>query len=120
MQQVVAVMALNGLPLISTVLYLLLTGTDGMITRVTSDLGEAIGWRGFLVPELFKNIGYARTSLLGGAVCDLCRYPLLIWRNYNSVGGEPLRFALICFTIIVIGDYFINTRLRLQSGRLLV
>jgi membrane protease YdiL (CAAX protease family) len=66
MQHLVPVMALNASPLISTVLYLLLTGTYGMITRVSSDLGEEIGWRGFLVPELFKNIGYTRTSLLGG------------------------------------------------------
>src|SRR5260221_10120467 len=68
MQHLVPVMALNASPLISTVLYLLLTGTYGMITRVSSDLGEEIGWRGFLIPELFKYIGYTRTSFLGGAV----------------------------------------------------
>ncbi len=120
MQHLVPVMALNASPLISTVLYLLLTGTYGMITRVSSDLGEEIGWRGFLVPELFKNIGYTRTSLLGGAVWALWHYPLLIWSNYNSGSGEPLWFALICFTIMVIGDSFINTWLRLKSGSLWV
>jgi membrane protease YdiL (CAAX protease family) len=120
MQHLVPVMALNASPLISTVLYLLLTGTFGMITRVSSDLGEEIGWRGFLVPELFKNIGYTRTSLLGGAVWALWHYPLLIWSNYNSGSGEPLWFALICFTIMVMGDSFINTWLRLKSGSLWV
>src|SRR5258708_16682462 len=113
-------MALNASRLISTVLYLLLTGTFRMITRVSSDLGEEIGWRGFLVPEFFKNIGYTRTSLLGGAVCALWHYPLLISSNYNSGSGEPLWFALICFTIMVIGDSFINTWLRLKSGSLWV
>src|SRR5260221_5551268 len=51
MQHLVPVMALNASPLISTVLYLLLTGTYGMITRVSSDLVEGIGCRGCLVVD---------------------------------------------------------------------
>lgn len=120
MQHLVPVMALRASPVVSTVLYVLLTATYGIIPKLASDLGEEIGWRGFLVPELYKTMGYTKTCLVSGAAWAVWHFPLLIWSNYNAGPGEPFWFALICFTIMVLADSFINTWLRLRSGSLWV
>jgi membrane protease YdiL (CAAX protease family) len=55
-------------PLESTAVYILLAGSFGLVKSLASALGEEIGWRGFLVPELFKNIGFTGTALVSGVV----------------------------------------------------
>jgi uncharacterized protein len=120
MQHLVPVMALRATPLVSTVVYVLLTATYGIIPRLASDLGEEMGWRGFLVPELYKNMGYAGTSLISAAAWAVWHFPLMLWSNYNSGYTEPLWFGMICFTISIVADSFILTWLRMRSGSLWV
>ena len=48
--------------------YFILIGVFGTIRSASSALGEEIGWRGFLVPELYKNLGFTKTSLLSGFI----------------------------------------------------
>ena len=64
-------MHLGGSPWISIVMGIVLTGTYGMIRSVSSALGEEIGWRGFLVPELRKTTSFTATSLISGIVWSL-------------------------------------------------
>jgi hypothetical protein len=54
-------MGLRASPVVSTVLYILLAGSFGLAKSLASALGGEIGWRGFLVPEHFKNIGFTGT-----------------------------------------------------------
>jgi membrane protease YdiL (CAAX protease family) len=87
-----------------------------------SALGEEIGWRGFLVPQMAKLTSFTKTSLITGVIWAVWHYPLVIFSNYRSVagsasGGEiPLWYALACFTITVIGLNFIFNWVRLKSG----
>ncbi|HEX9111679.1 MAG TPA: hypothetical protein VF845_09390 [Terriglobales bacterium] len=53
---------LRGMPLWGAfTLWLLFTATAEMIRGMSTALGEEIGWRGFLVPELAKHFSDARS-----------------------------------------------------------
>jgi membrane protease YdiL (CAAX protease family) len=109
-------MGLRVSPLISAIIYVLLTGSFGMVRSVSSALGEEIGWRGFLVPELSKTVGFTSTALISGIVWSLWHYPILIFADYNS--GTATWYALTCFTVMVIAISFVFAWLRLKSGSL--
>jgi membrane protease YdiL (CAAX protease family) len=114
--QLVKRMGLPVSPGVATALYVLLAGTYGLAKGLTSGLGEEIGWRGFLVPELSRNIGFTGTALVSGVVWSCWHYPLLIWGDYNS--GTPTWYGLSCFTVLVISISFVFAWLRLKSGSL--
>jgi membrane protease YdiL (CAAX protease family) len=109
-------MHLGGSPWISIVMGIALTGTYGMIRSVSSALGEEIGWRGFLVPELSKTTSFTATSLISGIVWSLWHYPILIYGDYNA--GTPTWYGLSCFTVMVISISFVFAWMRLKSGSL--
>jgi len=98
------------------VLYVLLAGTFGMARSLSTALGEEIGWRGFLTPQLAKLNSYTATSLWMGFIWSLFHYPVLLFGNYNS--GGPKWISLLCFTTSVVAICFVMTWLRLKSGSL--
>ena len=109
-------MHLGGPPWISIVLAIVLMGTYGLVRSVSSALGEEIGWRGFLVPELSKTTSFTATSLVSGVVWSLWHYPILIYGDYNA--GTPTWYGLTCFTVMVIAISFVFAWMRLKSGSL--
>ena len=109
-------MHLRGPRWISIALGIFLTGTYGLVRGVSSALGEEIGWRGFLVPELSKTTSFTGTALISGIIWSLWHYPILIYGDYNA--GTPTWYGLSCFTVMVISDSFIFAWMRLKSGSL--
>lgn len=61
-------MHLGGPLWVSVALGIALAGTLGMVGSVLKALGEEIGWRGFLVPELSKTSSYTVTCLVSGII----------------------------------------------------
>jgi membrane protease YdiL (CAAX protease family) len=88
----------------------------GLVGSLASALGEEIGWRGFLVPELARTTSFTTTALISGIIWAIWHYPVLIWSDYNS--GTATWYALICFTALVISASFIFAWMRLKSGSL--
>lgn len=109
-------MGLRTTPAVSTVVYVLLAGSFGMVRSLSSALGEEIGWRGFLVPELSKTVSFTGTALISGLVWSLWHYPILIFADYNA--GTATWYALSCFTVMVVSISFVFAWLRLKSGSL--
>ncbi len=93
-----------------------LTGTLGIIRSTGSALGEEIGWRGFLVPELAKVTSFTNTALISGAVWAMWHYPVLLFADYNA--GTPVWYGLGCFTVMIFGISFVFAWMRLASGSL--
>ena len=58
-------------------LYLLVVATTGVIQNCATTLGEEIGWRGFLVPELAKRFSFTTTAVLSGVFGPCGMYPSL-------------------------------------------
>jgi uncharacterized protein len=109
-------MNLGGPSWVSVVVGIVLTGTYGLLRSVTSALGEEIGWRGFLVPELSRTTSFTVTALVSGMVWALWHYPILIYGDYNA--GTPTWYGLTCFTVMVVSSSFIFAWMRLKSGSL--
>jgi membrane protease YdiL (CAAX protease family) len=106
---------LDGLPSsLQLVFYIALVGTLGMPQSCSSALGEELGWRGFLVPELAKVTTFTRTALISGLVWSLWHYPILLFADYNAGTSPP--YALACFTAMVVGISFVYAWMRLKSG----
>lgn len=116
MAKLVEPMGLHASPAVSTIVYVLLTGSYGMIRGMASALGEEIGWRGFLVPQLSKTFSFTSTALISGIVWSCWHYPILIWGDYNA--GTPTWYGLTCFTVMVIGTAFVCAWMRLKTGSL--
>lgn len=103
-------------PAATLAFFLLLAGTVGIVGSCLSALGEEIGWRGFLVPELAKVTSFTRTALLSGIVWSVWHYPVILFADYRS--STPLWYALLCFTAMVLGISFLFAWMRLKSGSL--
>ncbi|HEY8011003.1 MAG TPA: CPBP family intramembrane glutamic endopeptidase [Rudaea sp.] len=94
--------------------YVLLSMSAGFIPKTARALGEEIGWRGFLVPELAKVTNFAGVGLISGLMWAAWHYPSILFSNYNE--GTPAWYALVCFTVMVVSSGFIAAWLRLRSG----
>ena len=77
-------------------------------------LGEEIGWRGLLVPELSKFMGFTQLALLSGAIWAVWHLPLVIFGQYHGIG--PLWFSLLVFIPQVTAAGVVLAWLRLKSG----
>ena len=91
-----------------------ISATLGILLSSLSSIGEEIGWRGFLVPELARVTNFKRTSIISGVIWAVWHYPLILFADYNS--GTPAWFGLSCFTVMIIGISFPLAWLRLKSG----
>ncbi len=103
-------------PALFILLFFIINGVIGLFGSMATALGEEIGWRGFLVPELCKKMGYTGVSLTTGLIWSIWHYPLLIFGHYNN--GTPAWYGLLCFTIAVSSASFIYTWYRVKSGSL--
>jgi membrane protease YdiL (CAAX protease family) len=103
-------------PTVTLILFLILTATIGLVAKTSRALGEEIGWRGFLVPELNKVVGFTGVSVISGLMWAAYHFPVLLFGDYNK--GAPAWYSLICFTLMVVADSFILAWLTLRSNSL--
>ena len=97
-------------------IFILMKGTIGIFKSCSNALGEEIGWRGYLVPQLFNKFGYIKTSLITGVIWSVWHYTSLIFGTYNN--GTPVWYGLICFTLMIVSISFIFTWFTIKSGSL--
>jgi len=108
-------LGLRGLPRwASLVLCLVLMATGGVIENLSTTLGEEIGWRGFLVPELAKEMSFTRVAVVSGLIWAAWHSPLTLFADYNV--GTNRWYALLCSSITCVSVSFMLAWIRLKSG----
>jgi membrane protease YdiL (CAAX protease family) len=88
--------------------------TLGVLQSALLALGEEIGWRGLLVPQMARATTFTRTALISGLIWGLWHVPLILFGDYNA--GTPWWYSLLCFTVLIVGMNFAFTWLRLASS----
>ncbi len=91
-----------------------LIATAGLLDKCVRALGEEIGWRGLLVPELLKMTSFRNTALISGLIWALWHFPLIIFADYRAA-GTPVAFQLGCFAVMVISSSFLYAWIRMRS-----
>lgn len=87
-------------------------------------LGEEIGWRGFLYPQLKAKFGQRKGWLLGGAIWGAWHWPLiwLIGYEYGAAAGNAAGYAgfpivgMLHFCVVTTGWGILHDRLYEKSG----
>lgn len=103
-------------PAVVVIGYVLLTGTIGIVTSLSSALGEEIGWRGYLTPRMVGQIGFTPAVLVLSVIWAAWHMPLILFSTYNQ--GAPMWLTLPCFTVMVFGQTMVFVWLRLRSRSL--
>ena len=88
--------------------------TFSVLLLMIFTLGEELGWRGLLVPELSKITGFFQLSLISGVIWTVYHLPILFFADYHS--AAPKWYAFLVFTVMVVALSFIYAWLRLKSG----
>jgi membrane protease YdiL (CAAX protease family) len=86
-----------------------------LLPNAVLSLGEELGWRGFLVPEMTKQFGFKRAAIVSGAVWGAWHLPGILNGSYGA-GSTPLAYRIACFSALVIADGVIMAWLRMKSG----
>jgi membrane protease YdiL (CAAX protease family) len=88
--------------------------TLGVLQALLLVVGEEIGWRGMMTPQLAKLTSFNKTALIGGVIWGLWHVPVIVFGGYNN--GAPAWYSISAFFILIISMNFVFTWLRLASG----
>ena len=94
-----------------------LTATYSFVLLLPSVLGEELGWRGFLVPELAKFMSFTKVALTSGLIWAMWHWPLVFMGLYGN-DVTPLYYQLFFFSLFIISNAVIMTYLRFKTNSL--
>jgi membrane protease YdiL (CAAX protease family) len=97
--------------------HILLTATYSFVLLLPSVLGEEIGWRGFLVPELAKFMSFTNVALTSGLIWSVWHWPIMFMGFYGN-DVTPLYYQLFCFTLLIVSWAVIMAYLRFKTNSL--
>ena len=107
-------------------LYVLITAfssvTYAPLINTVVALGEELGWRGFLYPQLKARFGRKTGWLLGGVIWGAWHWPL-IWLTGYEYGADYLGFpvvGMLLFCVITVAWGILHDRLYEKSGSIWV
>jgi len=104
-------------PATTVVIVVLFSLTLDMVGPLLSALGEEIGWRGLLVPELSKMTSFTKTALISGVIWAAWHMPAIFLADLNGT-GIPNLYAAAMFAVLIIALSFPFAWLTLKSGSL--
>ena len=94
-----------------------LIATISFFVSLPSILGEEIGWRGFLVPELAKTMSFTGVGVVSGFIWALFHWPLIILGLYGN-DVTPLYYQLFVFSVFITATGIIMAYFRMKTNSL--
>lgn len=91
--------------------------TITLLVNALFSIGEEIGWRGWLVPQLANRYTFTYTALISGIIWVVFHYPLFLFLG-EAKSTIPLWYQLLNITIQGMAISVIVAWLRLKSGSL--
>jgi len=86
-----------------------------VIATLTFSLGEELGWRGYLLPQL-ESLGPRRAMLLTGLAQTVWHFPMIFLTTlYHPEGNRLIVIPLFFASVMVIEGFFLGY-LRLATG----
>jgi membrane protease YdiL (CAAX protease family) len=102
----------NGVVIVAAFSYISILGLlPGMIAAI----GEEIGWRGFLVPELVKWMSFPKMALVSGAIWCAWHMPAILSGSYGTT-DTPRWYQIGCFSTMALSSAVVLAWLRMKSG----
>lgn len=89
--------------------------TPGLLGGIFLALGEEIGWRGLLVPQLARLTTFTKTALLSGGIQAAWHWPFVLFAGFSSAAPPWYALSILTFTVTLAG--FSAAWLRLRSGQ---
>ena len=86
-----------------------------LLPGLVMSIGEEIGWRGFLLPELAKSVSVGRAGLYSGIIWGVWHLPAILSGEYGA-SDTYMAFRIMCFAVLVISGGVIFAWLRIKSG----
>ena len=99
------------------IFHFFLTATYSFVLLLPSVLGEEMGWRGFLVPELAKFMSFTNVALTSGLIWSMWHWPMMLKGFYGN-DVTPLYYQLLFFTLLMVSNSVIMTYLRFKTNSL--
>ena len=99
------------------VFHFLLTATYSFVISLPAALGEEMGWRGLLVPELARFMSFTNVALISGLIWAAWHLPLILMGFYGA-DGTPLYYQLFFFTLLLVSNSVTMTYLRFKTDSL--
>jgi len=100
---------------LTTIVYIAMLGTLGVITSAARALGEEIGWRGFLIWEMRKVMPFWAVGLLSGAIWAVWHWPAILFMDYNAGTGSFVLQVFI-FTMAILPQGIVYAYLTFKSS----
>lgn len=102
----------------SEILVSFLTASTVMVLFLGAlSIGEEVGWRGYLVLELYKRTGFMIAGIVSGLIWAAWHIPLIIFLpDQFDFGGLPLYYTLPVFTLSLTAVSVFLAWIRLKTG----
>lgn len=95
--------------------HLCLVASISFFVSIPSILGEEIGWRGLLVPELAKVTSFTVVVLVSGVLWSAFHWPLIFLGLYGN-NDTSIYYQLFFFTLFITSTGTIMAYIRLKTG----